>query len=220
MKLVVFNGSPRRKGSNSKILIEQFLTGYHSGNEENTPVYYLGDKKTKAESLEAFLEADTVILIFPLYTDCMPGIVKEFFENLHELEFTGTKKIGFIVQSGFPEIKHSENLEKYLKKFSKRLDCTYLGTVIKGSVEGIQIMPPRMTNKLFSKFRALGEHFVIHGEFSEKIKMKLATPYRISFIKRMLFRFAGLFGITNFYWDLNLKKNGAFKKRFDRPFLD
>ena len=27
-------------------------------------------------------------------------------------------------------------------------------------------------------------------------------------------------GITNMYWDMNLKKNNAYGKRFDRPYLD
>jgi hypothetical protein len=25
-------------------------------------------------------------------------------------------------------------------------------------------------------------------------------------------------GLTNFYWNSNLKKNGAFEKRFDKPY--
>ena len=50
------------------------------------------------------------------------------------------KSLVFIVQSGFPEAIHSVCIEKYLKKFTSKLNCTYLGTVIKGGVEEIQVI--------------------------------------------------------------------------------
>jgi len=27
-------------------------------------------------------------------------------------------------------------------------------------------------------------------------------------------------GLSNFYWNSNLKKNGAYKNRFDKPFIE
>ena len=123
MKLAIFNGSPRNKKSNSKVLIDHFLTGYNKVCSEPVSIHYLANRKEKEKQKEIFQNADILIIIFPLYVDCMPGIVKEFFESIVELKFTHTKKIGFIVQSGFPEAIHSICIERYLKKLTKRLKC-------------------------------------------------------------------------------------------------
>lgn len=220
MKLVIFNGSPRNKKSNSKILIEHFLSGYNKICSEPVPIHYLANGKQKEEHKEIFGNSEIVIIIFPLYTDCMPGIVKEFFESIVELKLTPSKKIGFVVQSGFPEAIHSIYIERYLEKLTKRLKCEYLGTIIKGGVEGIQIMPPSMTKKLFGRFEDLGEYFAKNEVFSTKIQETLRKPFKMSLIRIFLFRIINKTGLTNFYWNSNLKKNDAFSNRFDKPFKE
>lgn len=219
MQLALFNGSPRYKKSNSKLLIEHFLTGYGRACAGSVPVHYFASDKREA-GVSTFQDAEIVIIIFPLYTDCMPGIVKEFFEDISELALTSSKKIGFIVQSGFPEAIHSTFVERYLKKLVMRLKCEYLGTVIKGGVEGIQSMPPSMTRKLFTRFEELGEQFAKTQTFSPDIIVQMRRPYKMSFFRRLLFSTLSKTGITNFYWNSHLKKNGAFENRFARPYMN
>lgn len=220
MKLAIINGSPRYKKSNSTLLINQFLSRYNKIIPEDVSVHYLVNQQVRDEAVNAFMVSDQIILIFPLYTDCMPGIVKEFLENIAQLnkDDIGGKKIGFIVQSGFPESIHSVAVEHYFEKLAKRLQCEYLGTVIKGGVEGIQIMPPFMTKKLFAQFEILGEYFAKNSAFSPQIIEKLRKPYKMSPLRRTLFSMMAKTGLTNFYWNSNLKKNGAFEKRFDKPY--
>lgn len=218
MDLVIFNGSPRKKSSNSKILIDKFLNGYNTKIKAKIPVYYIIDNKTKEAGLKAFAQADTVLIFFPLYADSMPGIVKEFFENLITLDYKSPKKIGFVVQSGFSESHHSVYLEKYLEKMSNRLGFVYLGTVIKGGVEGIKMMPNWMSKNLFLSFKVLGTHFAISETFSQKIMKKLAKPYKKSRVSRFFFRFFKLIGLADFYWNTQLKKYKSFDKRFDKPY--
>jgi len=219
MTLAILNGSPRRQKSNSKILTEHFLSGYRSRKaDENVLTGYLAETQKKEENLEKFNQADTVIIIFPLYTDCMPGIVKEFFEHIAALEIRKPKKIGFIVQSGFPEAIHSIYLEKYLEKLIRRLHCDSMGVVIKGGVEGIQVMPESMTRKLYRKFNQLGSYFAHTGQFDPQIIESLRSPFRMSAIRRLGFRVFSITGLQNFYWNSHLKKHGAFEKRFDRPY--
>jgi NAD(P)H-dependent FMN reductase len=219
MKLTIFNGSPRNKKSNSKILMEHFLGGYGKVSTDVVPIYYLANTSKIDEHRGAFHVAETVILIFPLYTDCMPGIVKEFFEVIAQLKINQPKRIGYIIQSGFPEAIQSTFLQSYLKKFTKRINCHYLGTVIKGGVEGIQIMPPMMTRKLFENFSNLGEHFGKTGEFSQEITDTLRKPYKLSKSKLFIFKVGDKLGFTNFYWNSNLKKNNAFENRFAQPYI-
>jgi hypothetical protein len=157
-------------------------------------------------------------MVFPLYTDAMPGVVKAFFEVLLANKALSKNKLGFIVQSGFPEGIHCENIKRYLQKFTRRLGCDYLGTLTKGGVEGIQIMPPFMTRKLFLRFHQFGEHFALSGEFSAAIMKELREPYRLSLPKRMIMKVLSGAGITNFYWNTNLKKHKAYPQRFAKPF--
>lgn len=221
MKLIIYNGSPRNKKSNSKILIDKFLHGFNKAGNNSSEVLFLANNKTKKKALETFTEAKYILIIFPLYTDAMPGLVKEFFEQIYFQLPKHHKKIGFIVQSGFPEAKHSIYVEKYLKKFvENRLKAEYLGTVIKGGVEGIQVMPERMTKKLFSKFEELGQHFAEEQEFKTQIIEELKKPYQLSKFRLLLFNFFKIFGITNLYWNMQLKKNNAYNNRFAKPLVD
>jgi NAD(P)H-dependent FMN reductase len=218
MKLVIFNGSPRLEKSNSTLLINRFLNGYHKYIDNDVEVFYLARTKAMNAYVEAFKSAEAVIVIFPLYTDAMPGVVKAFFEALAANRPLSKVKLGFIVQSGFPEGIHCENIKHYLQKFTLRLGCDYMGTLTKGGVEGIQIMPPFMTRKLFLRFYQFGEHFALNGEFSAAIMKELREPYRLSFPKRMIMKALSSAGITNFYWNTNLKKHKAYPQRYAKPF--
>ncbi len=54
----------------------------------------------------------------------------------------------FMVQGGFPEAYQSRFVERYLEKLAKRLNCQYLGCIVKGGIEGIQTMPQFMTKRI------------------------------------------------------------------------
>lgn len=233
MKLTIFNGSPRGKGSNTKILMDHFMKGFDEaaaaavkaaeGEEEQpkfkTNIAYLVKTGDMEEFLEIFEESEKIILAFPLYTDAMPGIVKHFIEQLHPFcSQENNPDIGFVVQSGFPETIHSRYVEKYLEKLAKRLGSKYLGTVIKGGVEGIQVQPSWMTGKLFDAFYRLGLHFGKTGEFDKEIIQLLAKQERMSGFARFIYRLLSLTGFTNFYWNHQLKKNNAYDQRFARPY--
>jgi multimeric flavodoxin WrbA len=218
MQLAIFNGSPRKTKSNSTILIQKFLKGYYNYDHTDFNIHYLADTQKNQEHIEKFIEADTIIIIFPLYTDAMPGQVKYFLESIEHLDSSG-KSVGFIVQSGFPESYHSTFIEKYLMKLSKTMGWNYLETIIKGSVEGIQIMPPSMTKKLFSNFEKLGQNFAATGNFDPAINKKLRTPFKMSFLRLFILRMMIILGLSNFYWNMKLKENNAFEKRFAQPYI-
>lgn len=219
MKLIIFNGSPRGVSSNSILLAQQFIKGFNTVLTDEVPVYNLARLQEREIHLRAFSEADIVIFIFPLYTDCMPGIVKDFFEHLYQTGCHNEKSLGFIVQSGFMESLHSVFIARYLEKFTFRMKCRFIGIVIKGGVEGIKIKHPLMTKQLFREFFELGVYFAKTSNFSEKLVRKMAKPYRLSKIQIFFFRLLSLTGITNFYWNMHLKKYGVFENRFDTPYM-
>jgi NAD(P)H-dependent FMN reductase len=215
MKLTIFNGSPRGEGSNTKILLEHFTKGFTETEGNSYELAYLVRIKEGEQFVRLFQEAEHILLATPLYADAMPGIGKAFIESLEPLcGQKGNADIGFIVQSGFPEPIHSRYLERYLVKLSARLGCRYIGTVIRGSVEGIRAMPEFINKKLFRMFYELGKTYGETGKFDEQLVRQLAGPEKWS-----RFRFRINSALTNkIYWNPMLKKNQAFEKRFDRPY--
>lgn len=218
MKLAVFNGSPRGKSSNTLILLEHFLKGFIETEGNSFDIAYLIRIKSQAEFLELFSEADSVLLAFPLYTDAMPSIVKTFIESLEPLcNRAGNPSIGFIVQCGFAETLHIRYIERYLRKLAGRLGCPMVGVAAKGGVEGIQVMPPLMTRKLFNNFYKLGQEFGQTGLFNETQVKKLGGRERYGPLSRLSIRILAKLGLTDSYWNSQLKKNNAYRKRYARP---
>ena len=219
MQLAVFNGSPRGVKSNTRLLMEQMLAGYESAcGEADVSVHFLAKTGQLVEQVAAYEAADLVILAFPLYTDSMPGIVKAFIESLAPVQKQTGFKIGFLVQSGFPEAVHCAHVEAYLEKLADRLGAEYIGTIIKGGVEGIQIQPEQMTRKLYESMREFGRDLAETGAWDLSRIMMLRKPYRFSALNAFVFRLFTYTGLTNYYWNMNLRKHDAYDRRFDRPY--
>ena len=240
MKLAVFNGSPRGKDSNTKVLLTHFINGFMSTDENSYELSYLVHSKEHRRDIEFFRGADHAIIAFPLYFDSMPTNVKAFIESLEPLSHrSDSPAIGFIVQSGFPEPEHSRYVERYLKKFAERMGCEYKGTVIRGAYEAIRI-PPRLDKmlhkfiiamgktfnkggmggvtdikRLNEKFYELGAAFGKTGELNKDIIYQLTQPEKLSKIDFWLYKLVG----ERLYWNNMLKKNNAFDNRFDRPYV-
>ena len=220
MQLTLFNGSPRGKGSNTKVLLEQFTRGFTEVPNNHVQVAYLNNVQKLADHVALFKQSENMIVAFPLYTDAMPGIVKHFIEALAPLcGQCENLRLGFIVQSGFPEPAHSRPVEKYLRKLTTRLGCHLTGVVIRGGAEGIRMQPPWMTKKLFRNFYELGRHYGQTAQFDETILKKLAPREKLSDGRKLFFRLANLVGFANFHWNMQLKKNNAFDQRFNQPYL-
>jgi NAD(P)H-dependent FMN reductase len=216
MRLLLLNGSPRGK-SNTGVLLRHFIAGLGpSCQVEELSLRRCGE----SFPLEKLTSADAVILAFPLYCDAMPSLVKGFIEQLAPLcGRPANPPLGFIVQSGFPEAFHSRTVERYLAKLAARLHSPHLGTVIRGGVEGVRMMPPWMTRKLFRSFEQLGRRFAETGRFDPALIRELAGPERLGWFRRQVFRLVDLLGLTRWYWDSQLKKNGAYERRAAQPYL-
>lgn len=171
-----------------------------------------GDRERAAA---AFGSAEVVLLAFPLYTDAMPGVVKEFIERLAPYrKRQGNARILFLVQSGFPEGGHTKPVARYLEKLAQRLGCEYLGTIRKGGVEGIQGQPASMTRKLFAAFHDIGRRFGETGLLDRETLEKLAGRDR--FPKWMLA--IGCWMSRRMYWDPTLRANSVYERRWARPY--
>jgi multimeric flavodoxin WrbA len=220
MRLSIINGSPRGKKSNSRILTDRFREGFCSVESHcDIEEYFIRSKADPVNLIEVLEHSDLAIIIFPLYTDAMPGIVKRFFEEFQGYTFQNTNlKLGFIVQSGFPEAHHSRFIQHYLDKLAKRIGMEYLGTIIKGGVEGIKAQPGWMTKRYLQLFYDLGQHLALDWEFSDDIARRLARPEHLSTFTLALYRFFQKTRMATYYWDQQLKQNHAYHNRFAKPY--
>jgi multimeric flavodoxin WrbA len=220
MKLTAFNGSPRGKNSNSAILLKWILEGAKSAADIEIEEILLSRTEEHEANAAKMLNSELTMIIFPLYTDSMPGIVANFFEKLQPYigKMSG-RKLGFVVHSGFPEAHHSRFIEKYLARLTELLDAEYMGTVVFGGSEPVRLMPESMLRKKKACFSKIGETMLTEGQFDSKSMKKLAGSEKLSPLSILLNKFMVMCGVSNMYWNSELKKNNAFENRFAQPFV-
>ncbi|MBN2134987.1 MAG: NAD(P)H-dependent oxidoreductase [Acidobacteria bacterium] len=219
MQLTIFNGSPRGKKSNSSIIIEHFIKGCEEAGKVDYKVHIVKQLK-KAEDLhKIYKTSEVVLVVFPLYVDSMPAMMKEFFEWLEP--FVGKKglpKLGFIIHSGFGEAIHSFFLRDYLDKIGPEISSEYLGTMIKPSTEGMAIQTSGMVKKKMRTIRDLAAAFIQSGKFDPVIMEKSAKPIKYNAFAKVIIRLIKGLGFLDFYWNYLLKKNGAKDMHDARPY--
>ncbi len=197
--------------------MDHFIKGFLETEGNICEMEYLTKNRRDLTALaEKFAAAEHVIVGFPLYVDAMPGSVKEFFETLQPyMGKENNPALGFVIQCGFPETSHLRYVERYCEKFSRRMNCRYLGSMLKGGCEGLDVQPAFLTDKYYQYFYQLGAEFGKTGQFEGTILEKLARPEHlkaehlaqvIPFINQAL-------------WDAQMEKNGVLDRSFDKPLM-
>ena len=218
MSLIVYNGSPRGEKSNSTVITSWFLEGY--GND-NVEIRFLKKFKQHLTFAEEMTNYDQVLMVFPLYVDGMPGQVKHFYELLSSLkDKLKDKPITFIIHSGFSDAIQSRTLEQHCIRFSKIMDLNNHGVIIIPGSEGFRLMPPIMTKKKRIAVSKLGASYKANEEYNEKDLKYLLGKEKSSKFGSFMYRIMHLLGLTNKYWNSQLKKNNALKNCYDAPYKD
>jgi NAD(P)H-dependent FMN reductase len=217
MRWSLLNGSPRGRRSNTAILFGHLARGLAQAGQ-SVEIRHLAVPAERKAAPEYFAQAERFLLGFPLYTDAMPGQVMDFIERLEPLcGRADNPPVAFLVQSGFPEPGQSRAVEALLERLARRLGSEYLGTIVKGGVEGIQLMPPWMTRKLVGRIEAIGLTLGKTGTIDAKALRELAGPDWLRGWRAPILRLVVGLGST-MSWNGELKKNGAYERRFDRPY--
>ena len=209
-QLILYNGSPRLSCSNTALILKAISNAYGP----NIVVRDLKQKQMWTQWASDFPSESAVIFVLPLYVHAMPSHVMAFIEMLQPSKGS----LGFIIQQGFPESSQSYFLEAYFERLTQRLQRDYMGTAIKGGVQGLQYQPAKEQEKILAPFVELVGLLLESGHMSAQILAKLADKDYLS--KGMLFiiRLLTLTGLINSDWDRQLKQNNAFHKRFDKPY--
>jgi multimeric flavodoxin WrbA len=209
-KLVIYNGSPRRSGSNSALILGK--TAEALG--DKVEIRDLKESAKWEEWAGAFKAEKNVMFFMPLYVHAMPSHVMAFIEKLEASQGS----MSFFVQSGFPESSQSHYLEAYFEQLALRLGRAYLGTAIKGGVEGLRMRPIKAQEKIIKSMVKAIVSLVSEGNFNRSTISQLARPVRLGKVATILFSLLAKIGLINYFWDQQLKENHAYEKRFARPY--
>ena len=222
--LLLLDGSPRGPRSNSMKMLSHVAAGWAEVGGGAVETLHLARPADFQRAVAAYGEAtaeDVVVLGMPLYTDAMPALVKTWIEALAPLAgAAGNPSIGFLVQSGFNEALHSRPLERYLEKLARRLGGGYAGTIVRGGGEALQAMPDEAAGGLFKRLSVLGGQLASEGRFAPETLVGVAATERFSPAVAFMASVALKIPAAQFYWNGQLKRNGAWDRRFDAPYAE
>jgi hypothetical protein len=221
--LLLLNGSPRGERSNSMKMLRRVAEGWEEAGGKTPEVLHLAKRASFARAVQAFAESDVVLLGMPLYTDSMPAIVKQYIEALapripSPAHACANPTLAFLIQSGFPEALHSRPLERYLQKLAQRLGSPCAGAIVRGWGEALQAMPEEANRKLWSHLRTLGQQLARNGRFGQAELKAVAGVERYSPLTAALASLILRLPVSQFPWNRQLKKNGAWERRFAAPY--
>ena len=221
--LLLLNGSPRGASSNSMKMLSRVAEGWKSAAEPDARVetLNLARRADFERAVEAFAEADTVLLGMPLYADAMPSLVKAYIEELARyVGRSGNPRTAFLVQCGFSEAMHCRGVERYFEKLAARLGSPYAGTIVKGGGESLRSMPEEANKKLWARLVALGKSLRRDGRFDAELLPAVAGIERFSAPAAAVLGAALVWPLPLLMWNGELKRNGALARRDAKPYAE
>jgi len=219
VKLVIFSCSPRTESkSNTATIVNAFKTGCLSEGKTDIDVYFLNKRSEWDNYRKIFKESKEIIFALPLFVECIPGLLMEFYETLEPKIYDSTKtKIGFILNSGFEEACQLRTCEKYLETIPSYLNCEYSGTLLKGGMFPLSFVSEKQRDKMLNPFVQMGKIYAKEKIFEKSKVSKIAAPEKYS--KLLCFLIVLLSPISKIVWIFLLKKFGVTESVNKRPYV-
>ena len=162
--LVIINGSPRvAKFSNTDKIIHSFAKGLEEAGV-TWELHNLSNRKEWDAAREAFINNERTLMAFPLYVECVPGLMLEFLETL-PTEHKQPKEISFLLHGGMDEGNEFRLCERFLQGLPAQLGCSYGGTLIHGGSFRIRTAPADQVAKIVTPYIEMGLLFAQKGNF-------------------------------------------------------
>ncbi len=217
-KMTILSASPKKGEPSVSDLLSNIAKERFSGKDIQTDIIDVRKTLTSQNCLpayEAMREADALLIIFPLYIFCMPGMLTRFLEDY--AQFIGSQgkpqKVYTIVNCGFPEPEINEEAIRVIQSFSRHVGACFrfgvsfgAGGMIMGAKEA-----PFMKKAMETLNGALG--LMVEDISNEQLSPLKNIYIRVGF-PRSLYYFGGNFG-----WRQMAKKNGLKKHDlYRRPY--
>lgn len=221
-KVVLINGSP--KPGNDKSVSEFFMNmqeNYLKAAGAQTYLVNARDSILKGkenEDFEQINQADAIIITFPLYVFCLPGVLMRYLQDYYEIlskEKLSRKdmKVYTVVNCGFPESDINEEAVRVVQSFSRQIGADFrfgvmigAGGMLLGALEAPFMQKTKAS--LENAFRIITDDIM---------KTEQAAPGNIQIaagIPRRLYYFFGNRGWYQNARKYNLKKKDLFRKPY------
>lgn len=170
------------------------------------------------EDFEAISNADALIIAFPLYVFCMPGILTRFLEDYYKYYIENKKskkspKVYAIVNCGFPEPDINLEAVNVIKSFCRHINAHFRFGILLGGggmLLGAKDAPfmKKTLNSLNNVFKTIASD--IQSDNLDKMN-NVSIPVNFP---NWLYLFMGNKG-----WVFSVRKNGLQKKDiYGKPY--
>lgn len=222
MKNICFiSGSPRGKASTSEYLLDE-LNKFIDDKEYNK--FFIDarqsiNKKTLEDDFQSMIKADAIVIAFPLYIYCLPGVLGRFLEEYYDFaknneELNKKVKVYTIVNCGFPEPEINSDAVRVIKNFSNRLGLNWrfglqigMGGMLQG-IKDIEFMK-KIQGEIYKGFKEIKED--MDSEDKEKRENLCA---KIKFPKALYLSIGGK------EWNKTAKSNGLREEDlYKKPYV-
>lgn len=137
--IAVINGSPKKTGSASQVLIDRMLSYEPVINDEFIQVQLHACSVTE-DQLSVLSAAGTWIFIFPLYVDSVPGHFLECLHQLSALKVPQGKKVYAVTPMGFFEGEQTRWALRVISNFCNKTGAQYCGGLGVGGTGAFDMM--------------------------------------------------------------------------------
>lgn len=221
-KIVIINGSPKTTQNSSSGFLAAYGEKHLQSDSFDISRIDIRQSISKGNTemdYKRMLDADAIIIIFPLYVFCLPAIVMRFLQDYFQYycankDKAKNAKIYTIVNCGFPEPDINGEAVRVIECFSKKIGASFrFGILIGGGaiLESAKDAPFMKETflKLDNAYKLMAEE--IRGNQSEPAQnISLFIPFP---------RFLYLF-MASKSWVITARKNGLKKKDlYGRPYV-
>lgn len=226
MKALLIVGSPKGKASTSYTLGRGLLGRLEAGGTEaveTTVGAALKSSEERHRLYKAADEADVIIVSFPLYVDQLPAPLIQVLELLADRKrgaqgatpWAGpiAQRLVAVVQCGFPETHQTRPAVDIMRQFARETGFQWAGALAlgMGGAVGRRSLEKAggMLRNVVKALDAAAASLLSGGLIPEEAEALAAKPL-------MSRRLYGL--IANWGFRSRLRKHGARKMTFDRPY--
>ena len=184
-KLLIINGSPRAKKSNSGRYAEIFKTHYKGKTSE----YIVASRKHEV-LFEKINYYSDILFVFPLYCDSVPTILLDFLKSLSQYKSEHKPTVHVMINCGFIEPKQNFTAVEIMRLFAKQSGYPFGSILCIGSGEAILDTPFRfcVERKIRSFARSVKKgqkkFASVTMPLTKKIFVRASTNYWIKYGER------------------------------------
>lgn len=181
-KILLINGSPRAPKSNSKRYAALFAKAY-----QGETAYVEINKNNHLDICQQLEIYEQVILVFPLYVDCLPVTLLNFLKTWEDYPVGTKPTVSVIINCGFFEYQQNHVAVEMIRLFCKQKGLPFGSVLQIGSGEAILDTPFRRmaTGKIrkMAKDAAKRNHSVYHitMPIMKSMFIRASTTYWIKY---------------------------------------